>query len=1205
MPQKTILELMREESAPQKSVLDLMREEGEKSKTPGVGDIALGTVELAATAATGAVAGMGGLGWGIINQASRVAPWLVNKLTGGGSGGPEPFKTPISDIEEEAGRVAAPLTYRPKSVSGQQAAGVLSLPFEGLHNAADTISGHVFPQSQEARKGLTMFLELAAQAPVFGAGRALVKTLVKGNNIPKAVLLKNVKNLPEDAWKIIEMTDEQRLNDALREMIKTSARKPGEIPTLPELGGTRIERGAGVPADELMKDNPALNKMFPDISPIVERAKGIKEVPVVPDTTPESPILRAMREESRSPAEKPTGAPAGRGGFIEIGKTPKRVLTAAEKKIIDQVEPEPGMLRAGYEKLTSGLSPKNLKNQVDQFSNLDAFERQLQKHGGKKLGVEESAYGQASLYSRVQGILDVELMDLRDRLDPLARVPGGMEDFTQYKITLRDINRAGREFKNPGNVSMADAALALRDFRKGVGEAKWGLIEKENKQFTDWHDKTIVQRLADSGVISDETATKVRLNKDEWFPYKIKKETTEALVTPEDVQKYIGLENLEDGAPVGKKIGEALFRLEGTVKKIENPWKTLMERHALAVKVAEKNKVFQNVVTSSRGNEWGESVIFRVKDKKQPLPDDYGVFNPVFNGVAEAWAAPKDIISDLNHLTARQMDFVSAIMTAQKRGLTAGATAYYVPFSIANFLRDIQSAMTLPKYTLLSAGPVKGVKNLVLGFADAFSMAAGHPSEMAKAALKNKGGYGGLINRELGGRILGTQAVTGPKELLKSSRLRAVESTAKALNPFYDLKVVASTIEMGPRMALFRTALEKGAPKSGAAWNAVQGTVNFSRRGTPDNRVLEIARNFVPFLQARTNTKVATIEAAMGAGRWGPTAAKTAFRVAATVQVPALLAQIYNLVTYPDLYKDIPQADKDKYFCIVKGEKTNPDTGKVGPDYIKIPKGDFGSLLYNPVQHAIDNGFYKEPLKVGLELAKFANELSPAEFMKGDEFSAGRLASGMLPPMVKAPLESAMGKNLYFGSEIVPNRLKGIEPREQYKRKPEYKVPTPELYKKIGAVLNVSPLHLQNIARNFGGSVAALGFEPGQILERVKTTSVGQPPTGGAPDEVYTISQEAEQGYKTAKVRAERMVNDGNIVGAVSELMKWDTALGSIIQRLGEAANQPPESFTGTPWFKKYSFDQKEIRRVIEDAKKRSTGKSPSYMEQQLRTTFK
>ena len=113
-----------------------------------------------------------------------------------------------------------------------------------------------------------------------------------------------------------------------------------------------------------------------------------------------------------------------------------------------------------------------------------------------------------------------------------------------------------------------------------------------------------------------------------------------------------------------------------------------------------------------------------------------------------------------------------------------------------------------------------------------------------------------------------------------------------------------------------------------------------------------------------------------------------------------------------------------------------------------------------PVPFQIGAAFIKLP-EVALDLATGQETLAGPKFVWS--LVHGNLAVGWIPAVFQPLVEIRTNRN-FFGDEIIPAYMANWEPEQQF-----FDRSTPLPYREVGAVLNVSPLHVQTVVRGWTG----------------------------------------------------------------------------------------------------------------------------------------
>jgi hypothetical protein len=195
---------------------------------------------------------------------------------------------------------------------------------------------------------------------------------------------------------------------------------------------------------------------------------------------------------------------------------------------------------------------------------------------------------------------------------------------------------------------------------------------------------------------------------------------------------------------------------------------------------------------------------------------------------------------------------------------------------------------------------------------------------------------------------------------------------------------------------------------------------------------------------------------------------------------------MYNLTNFPEEYSEIPEYEKNDNFVLIKGRNKN---GAV--DYVTIPKGHVAPAIANPVQSFLEYAYNNKQESFKEMATRTLSELLPVvqEGSTAKEVAIKTIGSN-LPQAVKPITENLLNKSFYKydpkkeqTKEIVPYYLQDKAP---YKQAYEF---TPQMYQKIGAALNVSPLQVQNLME---GYLAGYSKIPSQITEMMVKTSRGE-----------------------------------------------------------------------------------------------------------------
>lgn len=415
------------------------------------------------------------------------------------------------------------------------------------------------------------------------------------------------------------------------------------------------------------------------------------------------------------------------------------------------------------------------------------------------------------------------------------------------------------------------------------------------------------------------------------------------------------------------------------------------------------------------------------------------------NGVKESYAVSKEIGDVVKGLNNETMDLMTKFASFQSRALRAGATQLNLAFVLPNMIRDFQSAklMTQGKF---------GVLDWVKGAAEALKK-----GDVYKQFLESGGSFSGFQSR------YGTNIPAGIKEVLPSIS----KTVGNALNPFHWLSSIAEISEQSTRLGVFSRSLKQGMPLEQAGYTARNATVDFSKMGTK----MKIANTWVPFINARLQGTLNSVEAFKKNPK--------AFALTATglVTLPLTMTYAWNQTEYPDVWKDIRQFEKDNNFIFIYGREKD-ENGK-WLNVAKIPKGDIGRILGNPIEAFYEYAMGNDPSFINV-LKNTIADLSPV----GAGGSPAALSS-ILPPAIKASVETNTNKNLFTGLDIVPYRLQRASARRQYTEE------TSPVAIAAGQIIGVSPMKIENMVGTVFGGLGKQILTPANLSKSITRRFTG------------------------------------------------------------------------------------------------------------------
>ncbi len=790
---------------------------------------------------------------------------------------------------------------------------------------------------------------------------------------------------------------------------------------------------------------------------------------------------------------------------IRAGKSGKLQKMLAENPALKKVHESIGKRGGTFE--WAGLFPRLWKGFRERIT--DRFAA-LEK-------ASPETYLKASTFRSYADDAYLKFQDLETALEPVRK---DEFLFTNYIAARRDITRAERGFKNPGDVSLPEARKAIDEIESVWTQEGKNIddLRASADLFQEWTHENILKPMLDSGVISRESYESiVRDNK--WYA------TFDILDHMDD-----DLAKLPSGFNSSEWFSKPQQRvvkpLKGTVKQMDNPIDATIRKFTESQGTAAQNRVASTLVddplmaTQIRPlaeNAKQYKILQNMgKDPIATVPKGFDTISRFKDGQVEKYVVPKEIAGAMKQLTPWQAPKWVQAYHAVFRG---AATTYRIPFLIGNVPRDaLMAYVSSPVY---KGRDVLG-KFQMDWLQGAWEAAKTEFPALGKARtaedfIKNGGGFGysGAEAFDVAGKKL-------PRSVLfeKSGLRKTVDVVT---SPAVLIKKINQIAELAPRLGIYKRAQKLGYSSEEAAMLGRRGTIDFNKGG----RWTKAANQWIPFLNARVQAR--TVFANAVKTDTGNTFAK----VTTAALIPGLATYAFNKLYFNDLYEDIPDYIKDDYFIMIYGSEEN-DEGKTVPKAIAVAKGDIGQMAVNPWEFGLEQKWKEDPEAAKKFLTDFISDYSPVEFAQEGELSATRTLSSVVPPMGKAAIEPATNKNLYTGYDIVPRRLQEGPAELRYKEN------TPELYKLMGKAIGVSPPKLQAIGANILAGYGREGLSPKAFVDSITGRVIKK--RGGAKDRrmIEEIKTTMTEGYETARAYAERAVLDDDKKTANDIMVKWN-----------------------------------------------------------------
>lgn len=441
--------------------------------------------------------------------------------------------------------------------------------------------------------------------------------------------------------------------------------------------------------------------------------------------------------------------------------------------------------------------------------------------------------------------------------------------------------------------------------------------------------------------------------------------------------KYVPLLELEkylDGDPGGSVIKGFDYETAGP---LADPIVSLVRQTARTIDAAEKNAVKLEIVKRLDDPEIARFVQPMNEGVRDYNTRDYGHFDVYVDGNKQSYLTTRPIADALNYyepqLMNRAMDFIRKTNEILRMGATSHNPAFFLP----NVIRDVFTAKFNSPVGLSTIEWLKGIKSAVVrddvywGWKAAGGAQSGWRAKHFAAASD-----------------------VAEKNILKT---RPTKNPIKKFIGY--LEWLSETSEAATRLGVYRTSLKHGSDATTAAWHSRNATVDFAKAGKKGRYLNQL----IPFLNARIQAKANIVETI----RRSPTEAT--IRIAAYGVVPAMLSWAWNVTQFPDEWDKISEFEKEKNLMLVLDSGYDGDRLQ---SVLKLPTGDMQMFGYATIK-ALDLLRKDDPRAAERIAWNMIFETLPFEIGNDNGVSLKKIVGSLSPVALRAPIEYALGENLY------------------------------------------------------------------------------------------------------------------------------------------------------------------------------------------------
>jgi hypothetical protein len=655
------------------------------------------------------------------------------------------------------------------------------------------------------------------------------------------------------------------------------------------------------------------------------------------------------------------------------------------------------------------------------------------------------------------------------------------QEFTAYSIAKRAMEKFEQGISTIYSVSKADRAKlqnVIKEF-----EGKYGEVFKE----LNLYQQRVLTYLADAGILGKELYAKVlELNKD---------------FVPLNKVLDLSIQNKGKDTGLGSTVKNPLKKMEGSVKERTtiDPLETMFLNTLHFIQIAERNAVNQAFIKMAldaqklkavyKGKDlidpFSKDMIYEVKNLKEVkvtgkeleglFLDSKGMSENAKNGLVVLrkqhgeWLKESQIIvyekgkpkiyevgveyaNALKDINKYQANIAMRILSVPTRTLRAGATLDPA-FIFKNFGRDTFFAAAFSKNTFIpywsSMQGLFGIaKSKLIG--DKMYNKFMKSGAMQSTIISFDRAYfrDGQMYKELTGRNV--HNVINPKNWLEN--LRILSEVFENASRFQDFKMTIKRLEKTNEKLPPEKKLTEREILEEAGFETRDLTVDFRKMGSDMQGYNMISA----FFNARVQGVMKLKEGLFDPKRRGKVI-KTSMLYITT---PTILLWLKNKDS--EVYRDLPQWQKDLFWIVITGEGTPDQT------VWRIPKPFEIGWLFGTLPERLLDWMYQE------DSSQFTT--SALDFSK--DFGKSFMP---LPEFIRPFLEDSANENFFFERPIVPYSMEKILPEYQYT---EYTSATAKLiaqsyaklresvgiFEMIGPNLD-SPLKVENYIRAWTGGL--------------------------------------------------------------------------------------------------------------------------------------
>ena len=614
----------------------------------------------------------------------------------------------------------------------------------------------------------------------------------------------------------------------------------------------------------------------------------------------------------------------------------------------------------------------------------------------------------------------------------LLPIENNLEDFSTYLVARRvpELQKRGKKT----GISTNDAQKTISELEK-----KYPKFRQVTQEIYEYQDR-LMQYAFENGLISPEGILKIKELNKEYVPF------------------YRVFEELQRQGYLGKAFANVLSpikRIKGSEREIIDPIESIMKNTYAIINAADRNAVARGIAyLSTKDKELGRLVekisvpmakVARVdigSEIKKALFDIEGllssqdivhiidIFRPSMfkpnesiitvmnNGKKDFYYVDPELYKALLGLDIEEVSMLIKILSYPAKWLRAGATTFSPEFLVRNPMRDQFSAYIYSKSGYLPLVDLtKGIFHLV------------GKTQMYDEWVKGGGLHSVLVSMD--------------RDYMKKNLKDLFDKNWKeAVNPLKWFQSLSEFGEQGTRLGEFRKMRVKGKGIKTSALSSRDITLDFARMG---NKIKNWNR-----ITAFANANIQGLNRPFRAFKEAP--ATTWWKIMTGITLPSIV--LYFMNRDDERYKELPHWQKDLFWIV-----RIPASTTSGEILVRIPKPFELGIIFGSVPERILEYLDKNDPEAFDKLGKTILEgayLDPTQW---------------IPTALKPPLENLMNYSLFRDRKLEGMGLERLMPSERYGQF------TSETAKKLGRLLGMSPIKIENMVSGYTGSMGRLTLD--------------------------------------------------------------------------------------------------------------------------------